>query len=60
LTEHLAPLFTAEDVPSLAAGVPANSSTLFLCSPLRGNDVKQKRNRNQSFRRCRSGDGLAD
>jgi uncharacterized membrane protein len=28
LTEHLAPLFTAEDVASLAASVPANSSAL--------------------------------
>jgi hypothetical protein len=28
LTKHLAPLFTAEDVTSLAAITPANSSTL--------------------------------
>jgi hypothetical protein len=28
LTEHLAPLFTAEDVANLAAGVPANSAVL--------------------------------
>lgn len=28
LTEHLDPLFTAEDVASLAANVPANSSAL--------------------------------
>jgi uncharacterized membrane protein len=28
LTEHLAPLFTAEDVASLAASVPANTSAL--------------------------------
>jgi uncharacterized membrane protein len=30
LTEHLAPLFTAEDVASLAASVPDNSSALLV------------------------------